>query len=522
MEGVDSQYLSLGLAPGALSQDLVEVEGHGLVGDQALDFGLEAGGEDSHEGLGGKSVLGALLVVSLRKILEESVGGLVNVVDDLAKISLEVTGGKGFKVSKSFSGNVSLPLEFALALINDGSELGVLIHVSNEGLGKLQLVSGGGDLSTGEGEVLLVLIGGSVLAEDGSLTEVCSEADEIEVLVDVVHDLGLKEGLGSVIHDLVAELGFSNVFSQLLDTSSTGLDGSIFVNNFVTFSLGGLTIGKLSNELFDDFEFSSEEGILGHVHLVSVHLEEIKVDSRNSLNKAFIRGSKLEFSEEAGGNTSSGGSGETNLAVNNDGAVDSGSLEGLADIVEVSLSGSSRVADGDSHVDKSGELLLKTLNDLGKGGKLLDFNFTLLLVDINVLELVIISLGTSLNNSEELLFVLLNTIASDVTELSVLTNLVGRAGTDGIAIHIHNRLLAHVEPDNLVGLGIEITTGLIDGILKSSHGRLAAAVDLVSRNSTEVGNSINLLWEFLNFIKVIGHGGSLPYFWIFSHDCGLE
>jgi len=323
----------LGLSPGALSQDLVQVQSHGLAGDESFDFGLEVGGQNSHQGLGGKTVLGTLLVVSLGQILEQAVGSLVDVVDDFAKVALEVAGGKRLQVGKGLWGDVSLPLQLSLALINDGSEFGVFAHVVNKGLVELQLVSRGGDLATGEGEGLLVVLRGSILAEDGGLTQVGSEANEIEVFVNVVHDLGLEESLCSIIHDLVAQLGFSNVLSQLLDTSATGLGGTIFVNNFVTFSLGSLTIGKLSTELLDDLKLTSEEGILGHIHLVSVHLEEVKVDTGNGLNKALIGGSQLEFSEETGGNTASGGSGKTDLAIDNDGGVDSRALEGLAKVV---------------------------------------------------------------------------------------------------------------------------------------------------------------------------------------------
>ena len=40
--------------PGAFSKDLVEVEGDGLLLDEALHLGLHRGGEDSHQGLGCK------------------------------------------------------------------------------------------------------------------------------------------------------------------------------------------------------------------------------------------------------------------------------------------------------------------------------------------------------------------------------------------------------------------------------------------------------------------------------------
>ena len=54
----------LGLSPCALSQDFVQVQGHGLAGDQTLDLLLQLVGKDPHQGLGSKPVLGPLLVVA--------------------------------------------------------------------------------------------------------------------------------------------------------------------------------------------------------------------------------------------------------------------------------------------------------------------------------------------------------------------------------------------------------------------------------------------------------------------------
>ena len=111
--------LGLGLAPGALSKDFVQVEGHGLAGDEALNFGLQGGGEDSHQGLGGETVLGALLVVTLGHIFEHVVAGQIDIVNDLAQVSLEVGGGQVIQVVESLLGNFTLPLKFTLAIIAD-------------------------------------------------------------------------------------------------------------------------------------------------------------------------------------------------------------------------------------------------------------------------------------------------------------------------------------------------------------------------------------------------------------------
>merc|ERR1719411_2246035 len=127
--------------------------------NQSFDFSFKISRQDSHEGLGGEPVLGSLLVVSLGHVGEHGVGGLVDVVDDLAKVGLEVGGGERLEVGEGSSWDISLPLEPALALINHGSQGGVLLHELDEGLADLQLVPGDGSLAAGQS----VLFGSSVL-----------------------------------------------------------------------------------------------------------------------------------------------------------------------------------------------------------------------------------------------------------------------------------------------------------------------------------------------------------------------
>ena len=115
--------LTILLTPGALTQDVVEVQGDGLFLNQSFNFSFKISRQDSHEGLGGEPVLGSLLVVSLRHVGEHGVGGLVDVVDDLAQVGLEVSGGQRLQVGESGSWDVSLPLEFTLALHHHVPEL---------------------------------------------------------------------------------------------------------------------------------------------------------------------------------------------------------------------------------------------------------------------------------------------------------------------------------------------------------------------------------------------------------------
>ena len=93
--------------------------------------------------------------------------------------------------------------------------------------------------SAGQAESLFVFVSDTILGNLALITEICSEADQIEVLLDVVHDFGLEESLCGIVHDLVAQFGFGNVLAQLLDTSTLGC-GSVFVNDLVAFTFGGL------------------------------------------------------------------------------------------------------------------------------------------------------------------------------------------------------------------------------------------------------------------------------------------
>ena len=126
-----------------------------------------------------------------------------------------------------------------LAFLADGPQAGMFLHPVDELLGQLEALGGGGDLAAGEGEGLLVLLGDAILGHLALVSQVGSEADQVEVLLDVVHNLGLEESLSGIIHDLVAQLGFGNVLAQLLDTSTLGC-GSVFVNDLVAFTFGGL------------------------------------------------------------------------------------------------------------------------------------------------------------------------------------------------------------------------------------------------------------------------------------------
>merc|ERR1719411_1649939 len=150
---------------------------------------------------------------------------------------------------------------------------------------------------------------------------------------------------------------------MLLDTSTSSLGRTILVNDLVAFSLGTLAVSsKLSNKLPDDLELSSEESVLVGVHLVSVHLEERQVHAGNSLDESLEGSGDLELLVEAGGDAASGGSGEADLVVDDDGGVDGGADQGADHDVKISLQRSARVADWNSPVNQTGIFILQPLN----------------------------------------------------------------------------------------------------------------------------------------------------------------
>ena len=81
--------------------------------------------------------------------------------------------------------------------------------------------------------------------------------------------------------------------------------------NFFTY----ISCGESGNEFPDNFEFTTEEGVFVLLELVFVHAKEIKVDSGNGFDETFERGGELELPEEAGGNASGGGAGQTDLQI---------------------------------------------------------------------------------------------------------------------------------------------------------------------------------------------------------------
>ena len=151
------------------------------------------------------------------------------------------------------------------------------------------------------------------------------------------------------------------------------------------------------------------------------------------------------------------------------------------------------------------ELLFEPLNHLAQALELLNLNLRLLLVDINNLELASIGALPALTLSKESSLLGLDDVPGDGSKLCILSNLVWRTSTDGVAIHIDSWLLAEIEPDDRSILGVDGATDLLKGLLESLDGWLSTAVDLESGNTTKVGNTGDWVGKFLYFVEMIGH-----------------
>merc|ERR1719318_875806 len=104
-----------------------------------------------------------------------------------------------------------------------------------------------------------------------------------------------------------------------------------------------------------------------------------------TVSTTFKGGVDLELLEEAGDDAGGGGPGEADLVVDDDRGVDAGADQVLADRVEVGDAGGSGVADGDPEVNKAGEGLLQSLDDIVQGLQVLHLDLVLLLADVDVL-----------------------------------------------------------------------------------------------------------------------------------------
>merc|ERR1719510_1162253 len=191
------------LAPSTLSKNLVQVQSDGFLVDQTFHFGFQFIGQNSHQSFGGKTVFSSFLMISLR--------------------------------------NVSLPLKFALAIFAYRSQICMFLHKGLESLGQTQILGRCGHFATSQNEILFINFAHSTNGSSRLFPQVSSKDNQIEILLDVVHDLGFQEGLSSIVHDFVAELGLGNVLSELFNTSSQWRR-AVLINDLVAFSLRSRSI----------------------------------------------------------------------------------------------------------------------------------------------------------------------------------------------------------------------------------------------------------------------------------------
>merc|ERR1719289_173516 len=197
--------------------------------------------------------------------------------------------------------------------------------------------------------------------------------------------------------------------------------------------------------------------------------------------------------------------------------VDAGSDEVLADCVKVGDAGGSGVAHWNPEVDEAREGLLQPLDHILQGLQVLDLHLVLLLADVDILQLVGVLLHATFNYPHELGFVGIESCSGDSAKLSVLADLVWWPRTDGGSIDVHIRLLPHVQPDDLTILGVDRAAHLLQAVLEALGRGLAAAVDLVAWDPTEVRTANNGVRQLLDLLEVVCHGRSLPYLRIVGH-----
>merc|ERR1719419_198205 len=207
-------------------------------------------GQDLNHGLRSKFVHGVVLVVSPGQVAEHVPGQLVDPLDHLGHVGLEVGGGEHvLELGELLVGDLPLPLKLATALLDHGAQTRVVVHELLEGLGE---------------------------ALGSELADVHGEDDEVEVPLDVVHDLGLEVGLPVVRGNVEGHLGLDDALTDVLNTSSTRGRGSK-VNQLVNLGLGNLGLGECSKQLLDDLKLSHLHGVPVLLHGIDTEVQEDRI-----------------------------------------------------------------------------------------------------------------------------------------------------------------------------------------------------------------------------------------------------
>merc|ERR1719462_27245 len=431
-------------------------------------------GQDLNHGLRSKFVHGVVLVVSL------------------GQVGLEVGGGEHvLQLGELLVGDLPLPLQLAAALLNHGAQTRVVIHVLLEGLGE---------------------------ALGSELADVHGEDDEVEVPLDVVHDLGLEVGLPVVRGDVEGHLGLDDALTDVLNTSSTRGRGSE-VNQLVNLGLGNLGLGESSEQLLDDLKLSHLHGVPVLLHLnvnagqaQLLLLEGVEdVVGDDAPHPVQLPG-QLQLLHEGAAHNGGGGPADASLAVEDDWAGGGGVLKHSNNLVKVLLGGSHLLVHGDPDGLQLGHLVLDGSIDLIEGGHSRKLLRDLLIVCplLGVLTKLVLEVLEVLSPLLHLLGELGLQLGGllGVVDLQVEVDALGRvASGERLAIDINDWLLSKVDPEDVLLVSVLLEDGL-EALLKTLHRGLTSSKQGEARQPAEVGGTIgpgSALCKLVDPLKGIGH-----------------
>merc|ERR1719365_428219 len=449
-------------------------------------------GQDLNHGLRSKFVHGVVLVVSPGQVAEHVPGQLVDPLDHLGHVGLEVGGGEHvLQLGELLVGDLPLPLQLAAALLNHGAQTRVVIHVLLEGLGE---------------------------ALGSELADVHGEDDEVEVPLDVVHDLGLEVGLPVVRGHIKGHLGLDDALTDVLNTSSTRGRGSQ-VNQLVNLGLGNLGLGECSKQLLDDLKLSHLHSVPVLLHLnvnagqaQLLLLEGIEdVVGDDAPHPVQLPG-QLQLLYEGAAHNGSGGSADASLAVEDNWARGGGVLQHGNNLVKVLLGGSHLLVHGDPDGLQLGHLVLDGSIDLIEGGHSRKLLRDLLIVCplLGVLTKLVLEVLEVLSPLLPLLGELGLQLGGllRVVDLQVEVDALGRvASGERLAIDINDWLLSKVDPEDVLLVSVLLEDGL-EALLKTLHRGLTSTKEREAGQPAEVRGAISpgsALCKLVDPLKGIGH-----------------
>merc|ERR1719391_587169 len=453
-------------------------------------------GQDLNHSLRSKFVHGVVFVVSPGQVAEHVPGQLVDPLDHLGHVGLEVGGGEHvLQLGELLVGDLPLPLQLAAALLNHGAQTRVVIHVLLEGLGE---------------------------ALGAKLADVHGEDDEVEVPLDVVHDLGLEVGLPVIRGDVEGHLGLDDALTDVLNTSSTRGRGSQ-VNQLVNLGLGNLGLGECSEQLLDDLKLSHLHGVPVLLHLnvnagqaQLLLLEGVEdVVGDDAPHPVQLPG-QLQLLHKGAAHNGGGGSADASLAVEDDWAGGGGVLQHGNNLVKVLLGRSHLLVHGDPDGLQLGHLVLDGSIDLIEGGHSRKLLRDLLIVCplLRVLtKLVLEVLSPLLHLLGELGLQLGGLLG--VVDLQVEVDVGRVASGERFAIDINDWLLSKVDPEDVFLVSVLLEDGL-EALLKTLHRGLTSSKQGEARQPAEVGCAIgpgSALCKLVDPLKGIGHSLQVCHGW---------